>query len=134
MSEERVIEIKINDFTYIVSEANKNDDHLKQIIKDILIEILKYEQKNNKMIKYRCLVLCFILQGDNFKDNKIYNTDLYCRLSLDDGSVGESGSIQTQKIILEEYAKIHGFKIYDVYVVYGGQVFKMRFNYFTIYF
>ena len=50
------------------------------------------------------------------KENKIYNTALYCRLSLDDGSVGESGSIQTQKIILEEYAKIHGFKIYDVYV------------------
>ena len=50
------------------------------------------------------------------KDNKICNTALYCRLSLDDGSVGESGSIQTQKIILEEYAKMHGFKIYDVYV------------------
>ena len=50
------------------------------------------------------------------KDNKIYNTALYCRLSLDDGSVGESGSIQTQKIILEEYVKMHGFKIYDVYV------------------
>ena len=53
---------------------------------------------------------------EKLKDNKIYNTALYCRLSLDDGSVGESGSIQTQKIILEEYAKIHGFKIYDVYV------------------
>lgn len=50
------------------------------------------------------------------KENKIYNTALYCRLSLDDGSIGESGSIQTQKIILEEYAKMHGFKIYDVYV------------------
>ena len=50
------------------------------------------------------------------KDNKIYNTALYCRLSLDDGSVGESESIQTQKIILEEYAKIQEFKIYDVYV------------------
>ena len=46
MSEERVIEIKINDVAYIVSEVNRNDDHLKQIIKDILIEILKYEQKN----------------------------------------------------------------------------------------
>ena len=59
------------------------------------------------------------------KDNKIYNTALYCRLSLDDGSVGESGSIQTQKIILEEYAKIHGFKIYDVYVDdgYSGTTF-----------
>ena len=53
---------------------------------------------------------------EKLKDNKIYNTALYCRLSLDDGSVGESGSIQTQKIILEEYAKIHRFKIYDVYV------------------
>ena len=50
------------------------------------------------------------------KENKIYNTALYCRLSLDDGNVGESGSIQTQKIILEEYAKSHNFKIYDVYV------------------
>ena len=54
--------------------------------------------------------------GEKLKDNKIYNTALYCRLSLDDGSVGESGSIQTQKIILEEYTKMHGFKIYDVYV------------------
>lgn len=53
---------------------------------------------------------------EKLKDNKIYNTALYCRLSLDDGSIGESGSIQTQKIILEEYAKMHGFKIYDVYV------------------
>ena len=32
---------------------------------------------------------------EKLKDNKIYNTALYCRLSLDDGSVGESGSIQT---------------------------------------
>ena len=57
------------------------------------------------------------------KDNKIYNTALYCRLLLDDGSVGESGSIQTQKIILEEYAKMHGFKIYDIYVDDDIQVF-----------
>ena len=50
------------------------------------------------------------------KDNKIYNTALYCRLSLDDVSLGKSGSIQTQKIILAEYVKMHVFKIYDVYV------------------
>ena len=43
---------------------------------------------------------------EKLKDNKNYNPALYCRLSLDDGSVGESVSIQTQKIILEEYAKI----------------------------
>ena len=59
----------------------------------------------------------FVLEKEKkLKDNKIYNTALYCRLSLNDGSVGESGSIQTQKIILEEYAKMHWFKIYDVYV------------------
>lgn len=46
MSKEKVIEIKINNVTYIVSEVNRNDEYLKQIIKDILIEILKYEQKN----------------------------------------------------------------------------------------
>ena len=46
MSKEKVIEIKIKDVTYIVSEVNRNDDRLKEIIKDILIEILKYEQKN----------------------------------------------------------------------------------------
>ena len=63
MSKEKVIEIKINDVTYIVSEVNRNDDYLKLIIKDMLIEILKYDQKNNNMIKYRCLILCFILQN-----------------------------------------------------------------------
>ncbi|MBS5853166.1 MAG: hypothetical protein ACLUG4_03955 [Bacilli bacterium] len=46
MSKEKVVEIKINNVTYIVSEVNRNDEYLKQIIKDILIEILKYEQKN----------------------------------------------------------------------------------------
>ena len=46
MIKEKVIEIKINDVTYIVSEVNRNDDHLKEIIRNILIEILKYEQKN----------------------------------------------------------------------------------------
>ena len=46
MSKEKVVEIKINNVTYIVSEVNSNDEYLKQIIKDILIEILKYEQKN----------------------------------------------------------------------------------------
>lgn len=45
MSKEKVIEIKIKEVTYIVYEINRNDDRLKEIIKDILIEILKYEQK-----------------------------------------------------------------------------------------
>ena len=46
MSKEKVIEIKINDVTYIVSEVNRNDDQLKEVIRNILIKILKYEQKN----------------------------------------------------------------------------------------
>ena len=52
----------------------------------------------------------FVLKKEvNLKENKVYNTALYCRLSLDDGSGGESGSVQTQKIILEEYAIINWF-------------------------
>ena len=46
MSKEKVIEIKINDVTYIVSKVNRNDDQLKEIIRNILIGILKYEQGN----------------------------------------------------------------------------------------
>ena len=42
MSKEKVIEIKINDATYIVFEVNRNDDYLKQIIKDMLIALLVY--------------------------------------------------------------------------------------------
>ena len=33
----------------------------------------------------------------------LYNGGIYCRLFLDDGSVGESGSIQTQKMMLEKW-------------------------------
>ena len=46
----------------------------------------------------------------------VYNVGLYCRLSLDDGNVGESGSIQTQKIILSKYAKDNNLNIYKIYV------------------
>ncbi len=45
---------------------------------------------------------------EKLKDNKIYNTALYCRLSLDDGSVGESGSYRLSikiKKILPNYLK-----------------------------
>ena len=36
------------------------------------------------------------------------NGAIYCRLSQDDGSAGESGSIQTQKTLLTQYCKEHG--------------------------
>ena len=59
----------------------------------------------------------FVLEKEEkLKDNKIYNTALYCRLSLDDGSVGESGSIQTQKMILEKYCRDNNFTIKEVYI------------------
>ena len=50
------------------------------------------------------------------KQNKLYNTAIYCRLSLDDGNKGDSSSIRTQKMMLEKYALEHGFTIYDYYI------------------
>ena len=44
----------------------------------------------------------------------LYKTAIYCRLSLDDGSLGESGSIQTQKMILEKYCRDNNFTIVRV--------------------
>ena len=46
----------------------------------------------------------------------VYNVGLYYRLSLDDGNVGESGSIQTQKIILTKYCKDNNLNVYKIYV------------------
>lgn len=50
------------------------------------------------------------------KQNKLYNTAIYCRLSLDDGNEGDSSSIKIQKMMLEKYALEHGFTIYDYYI------------------
>lgn len=36
---------------------------------------------------------------------------IYCRLSQDDGSVGESGSIQTQRTLLKQYCEEHNISI-----------------------
>ncbi len=40
---------------------------------------------------------------------------LYCRLSVDDGSFGGSVSIETQKILLEQYCQSHGITSYEFY-------------------
>ena len=40
---------------------------------------------------------------------------VYCRLSQDDGSVGESGSIQTQRTLLTQYCKEQHINIADYY-------------------
>jgi DNA invertase Pin-like site-specific DNA recombinase len=41
---------------------------------------------------------------------------LYCRLSRDDGGDAESNSIATQRMMLQRYAKEHGFTIQDEYI------------------
>ena len=46
----------------------------------------------------------------------LYKTAIYCRLSLDDGSLGESDSIQTQKMMLEKYCLDNNFTIKVVYI------------------
>ena len=44
------------------------------------------------------------------------NTALYMRLSVDDENYGDSVSIETQRTILQAFAKENGFHVYDEYV------------------
>ena len=46
----------------------------------------------------------------------IYNTALYLRLSRDDELEGDSGSIQTQRMMLREYAQANGLYVVGEYV------------------
>ena len=60
------------------------------------------------------------------KGNGTKITALYCRLSQDDGNVGDSMSIQSQKAILEKYAREIGKIAYSFYVDdgYSGTNFQ----------
>ncbi len=60
------------------------------------------------------------------KGNGTKITALYCRLSQDDGNVGDSMSIQSQKAILEKYARDMGKAAYAFYVDdgYSGTNFQ----------
>lgn len=49
------------------------------------------------------------------KKQQHYNAGLYCRLSVDDGNYGGSVSIETQKILLEQYCKDHKITNYNFY-------------------
>lgn len=53
--------------------------------------------------------------ADNYKRKK-YNVAIYCRLSNDDGEVGESNSIGNQKSILTKYVMDQGWDVVDFYV------------------
>ena len=44
-----------------------------------------------------------------------YTAAIYCRLSSEDGQTGESGSIETQKTLLTQYCKEHGFAIGGIF-------------------
>lgn len=46
----------------------------------------------------------------------IYNTALYLRLSRDDDNEGDSNSIQTQRMMLRDYAQTHNLLVVDEYV------------------
>lgn len=46
----------------------------------------------------------------------ILRTALYCRLSKDDMAQGDSESIKTQKVMLTQYAREHGFLVVETYV------------------
>ncbi len=59
--------------------------------------------------------------GNTFTTSPIKGTDtgitaLYCRLSQDDGNVGDSDSIINQKKILAEYAERNGYTPYQFYI------------------
>lgn len=62
-----------------------------------------------------------VITGNTFTTSQIKGTDtgitaLYCRLSQDDGNVGDSDSIVNQKKILAEYAERNGYTPYQFYI------------------
>ena len=54
-------------------------------------------------------------KGVIMKQQQHYKAALYCRLSVDDGNLGGSVSIETQKVLLEQYCKDHGITDYTFY-------------------
>lgn len=54
-------------------------------------------------------------KGVTMKNQQHYSAALYCRLSVDDGNYGGSVSIETQKILLEQYCKDHKITEYTFY-------------------
>lgn len=52
----------------------------------------------------------------NKNESDIELTALYCRLSQDDGNIGDSDSIQNQKKLLSEYAEKNNFTPYRFYI------------------
>ena len=57
-----------------------------------------------------------ITLGERRAMNATVDAGIYCRLSVEDETINESESIQTQKAILTDYCEKHGFHIVDYYV------------------
>lgn len=49
------------------------------------------------------------------KKHQQYQVGIYCRLSKDDIGNGESSSISSQRVILEEYAQNNDWQVFDCY-------------------
>ena len=45
-----------------------------------------------------------------------YNVGIYCRLSNDDERVGESLSIENQRLLLQQYVRDQGWNEIDTYI------------------
>lgn len=84
MNKEKVIEIKIDNVIYIVSEENKDENYLKEVIKKLLVEKLKDVQKNELYDKIQMSNSMFYFTGGKMKQKELYKTAIYCRLSLDE--------------------------------------------------
>ena len=63
----------------------------------------------------RVMICCTAVKGVIMKNKQPKKAALYCRLSVDDGRMGESVSIGSQKILLEQYCKDHAIDNYEVY-------------------
>ena len=63
----------------------------------------------------RVRICCTAVKGVIMKNKQPKKAALYCRLSVDDGRMGESVSIGSQKLLLEQYCKDHAIENYEVY-------------------
>ena len=50
------------------------------------------------------------------EQQQIYNAGIYCRLSRDDETNGDSLSIQNQKLMLTRYAQDNNWRVADCYI------------------
>lgn len=82
---------------------------------DVLSELKAQGRNLNQLTTLANMGKLKILRGDDLVNGYVKLCEQVSRLSQDDGSVGESGSIQTQKTLLTQYRKEHHIKVGDCY-------------------